>query len=135
LNQRLGSFQTESRAAIFLQYRQDCPLSLPINRSGFHTLKGGKTSPKSTKNQPFSQVSEIFLSFLSLSLHCSLRPPPFLPLSFHHRLHYQRSPELLTNWPTSSHRDSLSLFSFQPFSLLCKPFSSSSISRIRPPFP
>jgi len=37
-----------------------------------------------------------------------LRPPPFLPPSFHHRLHYQRLPELFTNWPPSNRRGSLS---------------------------
>jgi len=43
------------------------------------------------KNQPFSLVPAISLSFLSFSLYHGLRPPPFLPTSFHHRLHYQWS--------------------------------------------
>ena len=137
LNQRLGSFPTESRAAIFPQCRQDYPLPPPINRGGFQGLKEEKIGSKVSQKISIFSVSATFSQsfYLSLSLRRGLRSPPFLPPLFHHRLHYQRLLELLTNRPPSNHHDSLSLFSFQPFSLLCKLFSFSSISRIRPPFP
>jgi len=110
LNQRLGSFPTESRAAIFPQCRQDYPLPPPINRGGFQGLKEEKIRSKVSQKISIFSVSTTFsLSFcLSLSLRRGLRSPPFLPPSFHHRLHYQRLLELLTNRPPSSHRDSLS---------------------------
>ena len=90
-----------------------------------------KLGPKSAKNQPFSPVSTIFLSFLSLSRHCGLRPPPFLPPSFHHRLYYQRSPELLTSGKADTADPSLFL-SLADFLLL---LSSSSVTfnQFQPP--
>jgi len=72
-----------------------------------------QSGPNSAKNQPFSLFFyAIFLSFLSLSLHCGLRPPPFQPLSFRHRLHYQWSPELLTSSKAYTADPSLSLADF-----------------------
>jgi len=71
-----------------------------------------KSGPKSAKNQPFSLVSTIFLSFLSLSLHRGLRPPPFQPPSFRHRLHYQWSPKLLTSGKAYTADPSLSPANF-----------------------
>ena len=67
LSQRLRCFPTESRAAIFSQRRQDCPLPLPINRVGIDGLReekiGSKVSQK-TSLSPFSCCR--FSSFLPL---------------------------------------------------------------------
>jgi len=70
LNQRLGSFPTESRAAIFPQCRQDYPLPPPINRGGFQGLKEEKIRSKVSQKISIFSVSATFsLSFcLSLSL-------------------------------------------------------------------
>jgi len=46
LNQPLGSFSTESRAANFPQCRQECPLLPPINTGGFQGLKRKKIGSK-----------------------------------------------------------------------------------------
>jgi len=76
LNQRLGSFPTESRVAIFLQCRQDSPLPPPINRSEFHSLREKKIR---------SKVCDLLSIFLSLTLHrpnSKPRPPPISPTSF-----------------------------------------------------
>jgi len=89
-----------------------------------------KSGPNSDKNQPFSLVSAIFLSFLSLSLHRGLRPPPFQPPSFRHRLHYQWSPELLTTGKAYTIDPSLSLLQiFFSFFLLALPPATSSNHR------
>jgi len=78
--------------------------------------------------------SAIFLSFLPFSLHCAF--------GHHHSYHcrfinFSTTSGCLNSSPTGHQATAatLSLFSFQPFSFLYKPFSSSSISRIRPPFP
>jgi len=42
----LGSFPTESRAEIFPQCRQDCPLPPPINRGGVDGLREEKIELK-----------------------------------------------------------------------------------------
>jgi len=76
LNQRLGSFPTESRVAIFPQCRQDSPLPPPINRSEFHSLREKKIR---------SKVCHLLSVFLSLTLHrpnSKPRPPPISPASF-----------------------------------------------------
>ena len=76
LNQRLRSFPTESRVAIFLQCRQDSPLPPPINRSEFHSLREKKIR---------SKVCHLLSVFLSLTLHrpnSKPRPPPISPASF-----------------------------------------------------
>jgi hypothetical protein len=55
LNQWFGSFLTESRAEIFSQCRQDCPLLPLINKSGFHALREEKIGQKPpTGHQPFN---------------------------------------------------------------------------------
>ena len=119
LNQRLGSFPTESRAAIFPQCRQDYPLPPPINRGGFQGLKEEKIGSKVSQKISIFSVSATFSQsfYLSLSLRRGLRSPPFLPPLFHHCLHYQRLLELLTNRPPSNHHDSLSLSSPSSLSL------------------
>jgi len=70
LNQRLGSFPTESRAEIFPQCRQDYPLPPPINRGGFQGLKEEKIRSKVSQKISIFSVSATFsLSFcLSRSL-------------------------------------------------------------------
>jgi len=88
-----------------------------------------KSGPKSDKNQPFSLVSAIFLSFLSLSLHRGLRPPPFQPPSFRHRLHYQWSPELLTTGKAYTIDPSLSPADF----LLLLSSCSTTCNQLQPP--
>jgi len=77
LSQWLGSFPTESRAIIFPQCRQDCPLPLFINIGGFHGLREETIGSKfGQKPANFLFFLCNFLSFLSLSLHRGLRPPP-----------------------------------------------------------
>ena len=113
LSQRLRFFPTESRAIIFPQCRQDCPFLPFINRGGFHGLREETIGSKfDQKPAIFPFFYAIFLSFLSLSLHCGLRPPPFQPLSFRHRLHYQWSSELLTSSKAYTADPSLSLADF-----------------------
>ena len=88
-----------------------------------------KSGPKSAKNQPFSLVSTIFLSFLSLSLHRGLRPPPFQPPSFRHCLHYQWLPELLTSGKAYTIGPSLSPADF----LLLLSSYSATCNQLQPP--
>ena len=75
LNQLLRSFPTESRAVIFLQCRQDCPLPPPINRGGFQGLRGGGNRVQSKpKNQPLPGFCHLLCLSLSLSLFVILQP-------------------------------------------------------------
>ena len=82
MSQRLRCFPTESRAAIFPQRRQDCPLPLPINRVGFDDLRGEKFGSKvSQKTSIFTQFLQIFLLLLSSSATGNRhRLPPTPPL-------------------------------------------------------
>ena len=74
LSQWLGSFPTESRAEIFPQYRQDCPLPPPINRGGFNGQKKEKIGSKVSQKTCFPAD---FCTFtISFSLHRDLQPPP-----------------------------------------------------------
>jgi len=59
LSQRLGSFPFESRAEIFLYFRQDFPLPPPINRGGFDSLREEKIGSK------ISQKTSHFPCFLT----------------------------------------------------------------------
>jgi len=124
LNQRLGSFPIESRAEIFPQCRQDCPLPPLINRGGFQALREKKTRSKVSHKISLFPVSATF----------SLSPPAVANSKPRcHQLH-QRKP----TQPLIGHQAApgdLSLFSFRHISLLCKPFSSASNSLLRPPFP
>jgi len=86
LNQRLRSFQTESRAERFLQCRQDYSLPYPINRGGFHGLKRKKIEFKVDKKPTTLPCFSLFLSSLSLlspSQLCLQLPssPPHFSLS------------------------------------------------------
>ena len=66
LSQWLGSFPTESRAEIFPQYRQDCPLPPPINRGGFNGQKKGENRVQSQPKNLFScRFLHIYYFFLS----------------------------------------------------------------------
>uniref|UniRef100_A0A6M2F7F8 Uncharacterized protein n=1 Tax=Populus davidiana TaxID=266767 RepID=A0A6M2F7F8_9ROSI len=120
LSQWLGSFPTESRAKRFPQYRQDFPLPPPINRGGFHGLKGGENRVQTQqKTSFFFRFLHIYF-FLSLRLFhsCLLRREYQHTRPTHHqkyKLHHRKSAQ-----PPSSHRDSLSLF--------CRPVSSSFFS-------
>jgi len=74
LNQRLGSFPTESRAIIFPQYRQDYPFSWPINRGRFQGLKkekiGSKVNQKYERHYFFLHVIKYFKWWLkTYSMH------------------------------------------------------------------
>jgi len=71
LSQRLGSFPSESRAEIFLQCRQDCPLPPPINRGGFHGLREEKIRSKISQKISFFPVCATFSLFFFLSLSTS----------------------------------------------------------------
>ncbi|KAJ7010082.1 hypothetical protein NC653_000726 [Populus alba x Populus x berolinensis] len=73
LSQWLGSFPTESKAEIFPQCRQDCPLPPPINRGGFHGLREGRIGSKVSQKTSFSSGFCTFI-FLSIS-----PPLPQLP--------------------------------------------------------
>jgi len=75
LNQWLGSFSTESRAAILSWYRQECLLLPPINRGGFQGLRRTKIGSKVSKKSASSRFlpPSLFVS-LSLSLSLSIIP-------------------------------------------------------------
>ena len=118
LSQQLKCFPTESRAAIFPQCRQDCPLSQPINRVGFDDLREEKFRSKvSQKTSIFAQFLHIFLLLLSSSAIGNrrrlpptppLQPPAEPPHHSSHNLFGQVSP---SSFPPPS-------FSFPPFLLL-----------------
>ena len=78
LSQRLGCFPSESRAGIFLQCRQDCPLLPPINRGGFDGLREDKIGSKNRKKP----ASPLFpFSFFPRQPSAALSTSPQLPSS------------------------------------------------------
>jgi len=66
----LGSFPTESRAEIFPQCRQDCPLPPPINRGGVDGLREEKIELKVGWKPAFPAHFSCNRSFL-----CLISPP------------------------------------------------------------
>jgi len=66
LNQPLGSFSTESRAANFPRCRQECPLLPPINTGGFQGLKRKKIGSKVSQKISLFPVPATFSLSLSL---------------------------------------------------------------------
>jgi len=119
LSQRLGSFPIESRVESFPQCRQDFLLPPPINRGGFHGLREEKSGSK-VGQKPASLPR--FCSFFSPSLSPPFQPPIGAITSFSttsSTTRSQHNPQLTTKLPSR-----LSLFSFQPFSLLLLAFLS-----------
>ena len=123
LSQRLGSFPSESRAEILPLCRRDYPLPSPINRGSVDDLREEKMGSKNHKKTSLPPIS-IFLLFPSAfcsSLHLSTAA---------FSSENTNKPNLYTTTNTSSTTGSqhnhqaatatLSLFSFWPFSLLCK---------------
>jgi hypothetical protein len=84
LNQWLGSFLTESRAEIFSQCRQDCPLLPLINKSGFHALREEKIGQKPPALQPPNtpQEANTTTNRPPSSHYGSISSPSILSLSF-----------------------------------------------------
>ena len=80
LSQRLRCFPAESRAEIFPQHIQDCPLPLPINRTSFEDLWGEKRTHK------VGRKSAITAQF-SCNQPLFLFPSPPLALINHHHHH------------------------------------------------
>jgi len=72
LNQRLRSFPTELRAAIFLQRRQDWPFPPLINRGSVDDLREEKIGSTIGEKPATSPVFLLFLLSLSLSLSLSI---------------------------------------------------------------
>jgi len=76
LSQWLGSFSAESRPRFVSKKRQSVPLSPPINRGGFNTLKEGRLEAKVKKKPSFCLV------FLSPPSRQPLWPLPSQHLSY-----------------------------------------------------
>jgi len=126
LSQRLRSFPTKSRATLFFLCRQDYPLPPPMNRGGFHGLNMKESGLKIAKNQ----LTPLFFSSQCFSLPAAFSVLENPTETF---LLHQQTMAQPPYGPKSSPAVEQPLRT--PFSLLYKPFSSSSYSQLRPPFP
>ena len=93
LNQRLGSFTTESRAEIFSQCRQDCPLPPLINEGGFQGLREEQIGSKVSQKTSLFPVS----ATLSLSLSAIADSKPRCHQLVCHQLHHRKPTQPLTS--------------------------------------
>ena len=114
MSQRLRCLPTESRAVIFPQRRQDCPLPHPINRVGFDDLGEEKFRSKVSQKPAFSPNLCRFFFFFFLPLQQET-DVVFLQLhrcNYRH-IHLQQPSKRHTRW---SHHLSLSSANFSPLS-------------------
>jgi len=111
LNQRLGSFLTESMAAIFSLCRQNYPFPPTINRGGFHGLSMKKMGSKIYKKKTsHSLVPSQRFPLYFLSSPC-LQPlkTPHKPFSSTNRRRLSLPTSLNPHQRHNSHRELLPL--------------------------